>query len=108
MPWYQYLAYFLGGAFVSNAVPHLINGMMGRRFQSPFASPAGKGLSSATVNVLWGAFNIAVGYLLVFQVGYFDIRIMADAGTAGLGALIMAIMASRVFGRLHGEAAAGG
>jgi hypothetical protein len=102
MPWYQYVSYFLGGTVVSNAIPHFVSGMMGRSFQSPFATPPGKGLSSATVNVLWGAFNIAVGYLLIYRVGNFDIRATADAGTAGLGAVSMAIMAARTFGRFHG------
>jgi len=60
MPWYTYLAYFFGGAFLSNTLPHLINGVSGRPFQSPFAKPPGEGLSSSTVNVLWGLFNLAV------------------------------------------------
>ena len=59
------LAYFFGGAFLSNAVPHYVSGVMGRPFQSPFAKPPGKGLSSSTVNVLWGFANIAIGYWLV-------------------------------------------
>jgi hypothetical protein len=69
MYWYHYLAYFFGGAFLSNSLPHLINGVSGRSFQSPFAKPPGKGLSSSTVNVLWGFFNLAVAYLLVLRVG---------------------------------------
>ncbi len=39
MRWQHYLAYFFGGAFLANAVPHLGNGISGRAFQSPFASP---------------------------------------------------------------------
>jgi hypothetical protein len=27
MRWYHYVAYFFGGAFLANAVPHLGNGM---------------------------------------------------------------------------------
>jgi hypothetical protein len=53
MRWRHYLAYFFGGAFLANATPHFVNGVMGHPFQSPFASPPGQGLSSATVNVLW-------------------------------------------------------
>ncbi len=102
MPWYQYLSYFLGGMCVSNAIPHVVSGVMGRSFQSPFASPPGQGLSSSTVNVLWGAFNVALGYLLIYQVGYFDMHVTADAGMAGLGALLMAILSARLFGRFHG------
>ena len=61
MHWYHFVAYFFGGAFLANSLPHLSNGISGRPFQSPFASPPGKGLSSSTVNVLWGFFNLAVG-----------------------------------------------
>jgi len=52
--------------------------------------------------VLWGAFNAALAYLLIYRVGSFDIRLTADAGAVGLGALLMAVLASRLFGRFHG------
>jgi hypothetical protein len=102
MPWYQYLAYFFGGAFFANAIPHFVSGTMGRPFQSPFAKPPGEGLSSSTVNVLWGAFNLAAGYTLIFQVGAFDLRSLAQAGTAAAGGLLMAVISARGFGRFHG------
>jgi SAM-dependent methyltransferase len=60
--WYHYIAYFFGGAFLANTIPHLVNGISGSPFQSPFASPPGEGLSSATTNVLWGMFNLVVAY----------------------------------------------
>jgi len=100
--WRHYLAYFFGGAFLANALPHLDNGMSGRAFQSPFASPSGVGLSSASVNVLWGFFNLAVAYLLVCRVGSFDLRKTRDVLVLGAGALIMGLMAARIFGPLHG------
>ncbi|MGD0277479.1 MAG: hypothetical protein ABSB79_15785, partial [Syntrophales bacterium] len=71
-------------------------------FQSPFASPPGQGLSSAMVNVLWGAFNLFIGYLLVCRVGTFDLRKTKHVLIAGLGALLMALMLSRAFGRFYG------
>jgi hypothetical protein len=37
MRWYHYVAYFFGGAFLANALPHLGNGISGHPFQSPFA-----------------------------------------------------------------------
>ena len=52
MRWNHYFSYFFGGAFLANAIPHFVNGVMGHPFQSPFASPPGQGLSSAMVNVL--------------------------------------------------------
>src|SRR5678815_1820092 len=61
MRWYHYLALFFAGAFLVNSVPHFTNGVSGRPFPSPFASPPGQGLSSPVVNVLWGSFNFIVG-----------------------------------------------
>jgi hypothetical protein len=101
MPWYHYVAYFFGGAFLANAIPHFVSGTMGRAFQSPFAKPPGKGLSSSTVNVLWGALNAAVGYALLYQLG-FNLRSPFHVTLAGLGALLMAVNLARAFGRFHG------
>jgi len=102
MRWYHYVAYFFGGAFLANAIPHFVNGVSGSPFQSPFASPPGEGLSSSTVNVLWGAFNLVVGYLLVCRVGTFELRQTRHVAVLGLGALLMAVMLARAFGRFHG------
>jgi hypothetical protein len=74
MNWLWLVSYFFGGVFAANAIPHFVAGTMGRPFQSPFAKPPGQGLSSATVNVVWGFFNAVVGYLLVEHVGAFDPR----------------------------------
>ena len=46
MMWLHDLAYFFGGAFLANAVPHYVSGAMGRAFQSPFAKPSGEGATS--------------------------------------------------------------
>ncbi|MGH7025330.1 MAG: hypothetical protein ACREEB_17315 [Caulobacteraceae bacterium] len=102
MHWLRDLAYFLGGAFAANAVPHLVSGLTGRPFQSPFAKPPGQGLSSSTVNVLWGFFNLVVAWLLVTQVGQFDARSALDAACLGLGALLSGLFMARHFGRFHG------
>ena len=102
MHWYYYVAYFFGGAFLANALPHLGNGISGHAFQSPFAKPPGKGLSSATVNVLWGFFNLAIGYVLVCRVGCFDLRNTPDTLALGAVILIVSVMSARVFGRRHG------
>ena len=75
---------------------------MGRPFQSPFAKPPGQGLSSSTVNVLWGFFNLVVGYVLVCRVGDFDLRDTGDVVALGLGALPMALVSARQFGRFNG------
>jgi hypothetical protein len=102
MDWLHDLSYLFGGAFLANAVPHFVSGMMGRPFQSPFAKPPGKGLSSSTVNVLWGFANFVIAYLLIARVGNFDLRATDNVIAAGVGILLMCVMAARSFGRFHG------
>jgi hypothetical protein len=102
MEWLHLVSYFFGGAFLTNAVPHFVSGVMGEPFQSPFAKPPGKGLSSSTVNVLWGFTNIVVGYVLVCRVGDFGLKITGDIVAFGLGILAIALLSARLFGRLHG------
>ena len=102
MNWLYLVSYFLGGIFLANAVPHLVSGMMGRPFQSPFAKPPGKGLSSSTVNVLWGFFNAVVGYLLVLRVGHFDLRSTSKVLALAMGALMISLLSARHFGQFHG------
>lgn len=96
------IAYFFGGAFLTNAIPHLVAGLMGEPFQSPFATPRGEGLSSSTVNILWGFFNLAVGYFLVCRVGDFALRDTADVAALGLGGLAIGLFLARRFGRFNG------
>jgi hypothetical protein len=102
MNWHPLVSYFFGGIFLANAVPHLVSGMMGRPFQSPFAKPPGQGFSSSTVNVLWGFFNALVGYLLVVRVGSFELRSTADVLALGVGALLISLQLARHFGRFNG------
>ena len=102
MSWLHLASYFLGGAFLTNAVPHIVSGVMGRPFQSPFAKPRGQGLSSSTINVLWGFFNLAVGYVLTCRVGDFDVHSTEHVAASGLGGLLMALLTARMFGRFNG------
>ncbi len=102
MRWYHAIAYFFGGAFLCNAVPHFVSGVTGHPFQSPFASPPGEGLSSSTINVLWGSFNFFIAYLLLDKVGNFDLRKNSHALLAGLGVLLIALLSARAFGRFYG------
>ena len=105
MHWLYLVSYFFGGVFLANAIPHLVSGMMGRPFQSPFAKPPGNGLSSSTVNVLWGFFNAVAGYLLIVRVGNFELRSTSDIIALGAGALLISLQAARHFGQFHGGSA---
>jgi hypothetical protein len=102
MVWYSYVSYFFGGLFLTNAIPHWVSGLMGRPFQSPFAKPSGEGLSSSTVNVLWGLFNAAIGYVLLCHVGAFDLHDPGDVGAAGLASVLISVFMARHFGRFNG------
>ena len=102
MNWLWLVSYFFGGVFAANAVPHFVAGVMGRAFQSPFAKPPGKGLSSATVNVVWGFFNAVVGYLLVARIGTFHLRATSHILAFGLGMLLISLNLARHFGQFHG------
>ena len=81
---------------------NLGEGVTGHAFQSPFASPPGEGLSSSTINVLWGFFNLVIGYLLVCRVGTFSLRRTPHVVVFGMGILAMCVMAAKSFGRFHG------
>lgn len=102
MAWIHPVSYFLGGAFVANAVPHVVSGLMGRPFPTPFAKPPGKGLSSSTVNVLWGLLNVVIGYLLIFHVGRFDDRSIGDIALPAAGALLISLAMAKHFGQFYG------
>jgi hypothetical protein len=60
-----YVSDFFAGAVICNGLPHLLSGLQGIPFPSPFAKPPGVGDSSPIVNVLWGSFNLLVGILLL-------------------------------------------
>jgi hypothetical protein len=100
MAWYVYVAYFFGGAFLGNFIPHFVSGVSGRKFPSPFSKPPGKGLSSPLVNVLWGFANLVAAYLLIFRVGDFDPRQWTHVGLLGAGILFIGIQLAIAFGRL--------
>jgi len=103
MEWYVYLAHFFAGAFLANGVPHFVNGISGRKFQTPFASPPGVGESTPIVNVLWGFVNFVIGYLLLTGIGHLTYSPSIDSLVVGLGIIAIALVLSRHFGRLHGN-----
>jgi hypothetical protein len=103
MHWYHYVAHFFGGAFLANAVPHLMAGITGRQCQTPFAKPPFRGLSSPEVNVLYGMINLALAYFLLFRVGAIDLRNWADVLPAFAGFGAMAFLCAGSFRRLRAQ-----
>ena len=100
IPWYAYLAYFLGGAFLANAVPHLVTGIARRPFPTPFASPPFKGRSSPSVNIAWAAANLAIAYLLLMRVRALDFRQWSHVALALTGFVVMTLLIGRALRRL--------
>ena len=95
------IAYFFGGVFAANSIPHLVSGVLGTELQTPFASPPFKGLSSPAVNVAWGSFNLALSYVLVLQVADFDPRRWLHTAVCFAGFTAMAFQCARGFKRLR-------
>jgi hypothetical protein len=102
MNWLHLVSYFFGGSLLANSVPHFVSGTTGRPLQTPFAKPPGQGLSSSTVNVLWGFFNAAIAYLLVLRVGHFELRSTSDVLALAAGSLLISLHSARHFGQFHG------
>lgn len=96
-----YVAEFFAGAFLANAVPHFVAGSMGHRFQTPFANPPGRGLSSPTINVLWGFFNFVVGVLLGWRVGSVSLDAPMGAIVFAAGALALGLFLAKRFGAIY-------
>jgi hypothetical protein len=90
----QLVAYFFGGVFLANFVPHFVSGVLGREFPTPFASPPFRGPSPAPVNVLYGMLNLALAYVLLVRIGEFSLRSL-DALAFGLGLTTWALMVAR-------------
>jgi hypothetical protein len=93
-----HVAHFFAGAFLVNALPHLINGLSGKAFPTPFANPPGRGLSSPLVNVLWASANLVAGYLLIVDVGSGRLATPIDLLVAAVGGLLLAIFLAVHFG----------
>ena len=100
MEWYHYIACFFAGMFIANIVPHFIHGISGEAFPTPFADPPGKGLSSPTVNVLWGLFNLIIGYVL-FRTGKIANSNKWSVLLFFVGILVMSVMLSYGFADIH-------
>lgn len=56
-----YVLLFLAGALLLNSLPHLVSGLRGDPFPTPFAKPRGVGDSPPLTNFLWGFANLALG-----------------------------------------------
>jgi hypothetical protein len=102
MHWYSLVALFFGGAFLANAVPHLVNGISGRAFQTPFAKPPGRGVSPASINIVWAFLNLFIAWVLFFRLADFDIHSWVHVSMSMAGALVLALSCGRHFSQFYG------
>lgn len=98
MIWHD-VARFFGGVFFANALPHLVAGVSGRSFPTPFATPPFRGPSSPVVNVLWALANLAVAYALLVRVGSLEPRSMSQVATTAVGFGLASLGIARSTGR---------
>jgi hypothetical protein len=96
MKWYHYTAGFFAGAFLTNGVPHFVNGISGNAFPTPFSDPPGRGLSSPLTNVLWALFNLLIGYLL-FRVSKINSKSKLGLFLFFAGMILISILSSIAF-----------
>lgn len=102
MEWYQYLACFWSGIFLTNVVPHFIHGVSGNKFPTPFSNPRGIGLSSPTTNIYWALMNLVAGYLL-FIAGKPDNAHPLSIIVLFAGIVFISIYISKHFQKKHKE-----
>lgn len=93
----EFIAYFFEGAFLCNCVPHLVRGLQGSDFPTPFATPHGVGMSSPLINFVWGFFNLSAA-LLLFSI--WPVRLGLNAPFA---MFVVGLALIGVFSALHFE-----
>ncbi len=96
----EIVAYFFEGAFLCNCVPHLVCGLQGSEFPTPFAEPRGVGLSSSVVNFAWGFFNLVLA-LFLFWRWPIQIGLNGPFAVFLVGVALMGAYASIHFGRVR-------
>jgi hypothetical protein len=100
----NYVALFFAGGFLCNCIPHLVCGLQGAPFPSPFAKPPGQGDSSPLVNFLWGFFNLLAGGILLAR-NPVEFGFNLDFLALVVGALVIGISSSLHFGKVQREKA---
>jgi len=94
------LADFFAGVFLCNCIPHLVSGLCGQSFPTPFASPPGAGNSSALVNFIWGFFNLVIVFLLL-SVSHIAISLNTGLVLFLAGFFLIGIFLSRHFAKVR-------
>jgi hypothetical protein len=98
-----YVAIFLAGALLCNAVPHLVAGLQGQSFPTPFVILRGGGSSPPVVNFLWGAVSLAAGIALLVRN---RVTLGMNPRTLWLaaGIIVIGLVLAHFYGRIRGKA----
>ena len=97
MKWYRYVGYFFSGAFLANTIPHLVQGISGREFRTPFGDP-----SSALLNGIWGLVNLALGVTLLIALGGLELKFNRKLVVIALGFAVMTLLLANTFSQQAG------
>jgi hypothetical protein len=91
------------GAVTINVIPHLVHGLSGEPFPTPFADPPGRGDSSPSLNILWASMN-AGGAAALLYARRSRLREPAVWAALGVGATGAAFGLADYFGRVRSGA----
>jgi hypothetical protein len=98
----SYVALFFAGGFLCNSVPHLVCGVSGMPFPSPFAKPSGIGDSPPLVNFWWGFANLFAGLYLLTRHPV-SVELSADFAVFLLGVAALGTFSALHFGKVRRE-----
>ncbi|WP_323118918.1 hypothetical protein [Burkholderia alba] len=92
-------ALFFAGLLLCNCIPHLVRGLCGLPFPTPFATPRGVGDSSARTNLLWGFVNLVAGLAILSR---YPVTLRFDMPLTALlaGGLVAGLYLSTHFGKV--------
>ncbi|HJW87865.1 MAG TPA: hypothetical protein VJ565_00115 [Dehalococcoidia bacterium] len=97
MKWYRYVGYFFAGAFFANTIPHLVQGISGLQFRTPFGDP-----SSALLNGIWGLINLALGVTLLIASGGLELKFNRKLLVIAVGFAVMTLLLANTFSQQAG------
>lgn len=97
-----YLGLLIAGVLLCNSLPHLLAGLQGERFYTPWARPRDVGKSTALENVLWGSANLLVSVFLIDRI--FPRNLPHGLLILAIGFVGMGIGLALIFGRRNSAA----
>ena len=96
----RFATLFFAGALLCNCIPHLVAGLQGASFPTPFAKPRGVGQSPPLLNFVWGAANLVLGLVSLARR---PVPLGANLSCLALaaGALLLGLYLSSHFGKVR-------